>query len=196
MGLCNGLSPGWCQAIIWTNAGILLIGPLGTKLNELLIEIHISSFKKINLNMPSAKWRPVCPGFNMLIQVWQWKISRWFLMTSWHGHTFRIMRGNPLWVNSCDRAWGFLLSAWTIAWANSRVFSEFRRPWLMWHHSLWLSDAIWRHKSESILAQVMACCLTAPNHYLNQCWLIVSMVQWHSSEDNFTKDPSATNHWN
>ena len=26
----NGLSPGWCQAIIWSNAGILLIGPLGT----------------------------------------------------------------------------------------------------------------------------------------------------------------------
>ena len=23
----NGLSPGWCQAIIWTSAGILLIGP-------------------------------------------------------------------------------------------------------------------------------------------------------------------------
>ena len=27
----NGLSPGRHQAIIWTNAGILLIGPLGTK---------------------------------------------------------------------------------------------------------------------------------------------------------------------
>ena len=26
----------------------------------------------------------------------------------------------------------------------------------------------------SKLAQVMACCLTAPSHYLNQCWLIMS----------------------
>ena len=29
IGSDNGLSPGWCQATIWTNAGILLIGPLG-----------------------------------------------------------------------------------------------------------------------------------------------------------------------
>ena len=29
----NGLSPGRCQAIIWTNVGILLIGPIGTKFN-------------------------------------------------------------------------------------------------------------------------------------------------------------------
>ena len=36
----NGLSPGRRQAIIWTNAEILLIGPLGTNFNEILIEIH------------------------------------------------------------------------------------------------------------------------------------------------------------
>ena len=35
-------------------------------------------------------------------------------------------------------------------------------------------------RSGSTLAQVMACCLTAPSHYLNQCWLIISEVQWHS----------------
>ena len=35
----NGLSPGRRQAIIWTNAGILLIGPLGTNFIEILIEI-------------------------------------------------------------------------------------------------------------------------------------------------------------
>ena len=29
----------------------------------------------------------------------------------------------------------------------------------------------------STLAQVMACCLTAPNHYLNQCWL-VNETRW------------------
>ena len=37
IGSDNGLSPGRCQAIIWTNAGILLIGPLGTHLSEILI---------------------------------------------------------------------------------------------------------------------------------------------------------------
>ena len=34
--------------------------------------------------------------------------------------------------------------------------------------SLWPSDAIWRHKSGSTLAQVMVCCLWAPNNYLKQ----------------------------
>ena len=45
----NGLSPGRRQAIIWTNAGILLIGPLGTNFNEILSEIHTFSFKKMHL---------------------------------------------------------------------------------------------------------------------------------------------------
>ena len=47
-------------------------------------------------------------------------------------------------------------------------------------NSLWPSDAIWRQGSRSKLVQVMACCLTAPRHYLNQCWLIIRKVLWHS----------------
>ena len=47
-------------------------------------------------------------------------------------------------------------------------------------NSLWPSDAIWWQKSQSTLAQVMACCLMAPSHYQNQWWLIISEVQWHS----------------
>ena len=35
---------------------------------------------------------------------------------------------------------------------------------------MWLSDAIWRHRSGSQLPQTMACCLTAPNPYLRRCW--------------------------
>ena len=51
-------------------------------------------------------------------------------------------------------------------------------------------------RSGSTLAQVMACCLTAPSHCLNQYWLIISKVQWHSSECNFRRDTSAISHWN
>ena len=54
IGSDNGLSPGRRQAIIWTNARILLIGPLGTNFNDILIEIHIISFKKIHLKMSSG----------------------------------------------------------------------------------------------------------------------------------------------
>ena len=50
----NGLSPGRRQAIIWTNAGIFLIGPLRTNFSEILIEIWVFSFKKMRLKMSSA----------------------------------------------------------------------------------------------------------------------------------------------
>ena len=67
IGSDNGLSPGWRRAIIWTNARILLIWPLGTNFNEILIGIQTFSFKKMRLKMSSAKWRPFCHGLNMLI---------------------------------------------------------------------------------------------------------------------------------
>ena len=28
--------------------------------------------------------------------------------------------------------------------------------------------------------------MVAPTHYLNQCWLIINWVMWHSPESNFT----------
>ena len=64
IGSDNALSPGRHQAIIWTNAGILLIEPFGK--NEILIEIHTFSLKEMHLKMSSAKWQPFCPGLNEL----------------------------------------------------------------------------------------------------------------------------------
>ena len=66
IGSDNGLSPGWRQAIIQTNAGILLIGPLGASFSEILIGIQTFSFKKMLLKMSSAKWRPFCLCLNVL----------------------------------------------------------------------------------------------------------------------------------
>ena len=52
-------------------------------------------------------------------------------------------------------------------------------------NSLWPSDAMWWQRIGSTLAQVMACCLMAPSHHLNQCWLIMNLVLWHPPENNF-----------
>ena len=41
-------------------------------------------------------------------------------------------------------------------------------------NSLAPSDTVLRHWSWSALVQVMACCLTAPSHCLNQCWFFIS----------------------
>ena len=74
IGSDNGLSPGQRQAIIWTNAGILLTGPLATNFSETLIRIQTFSFKKMLLKMSSAKWRPFCLGLNVLRPIrWQWQ---------------------------------------------------------------------------------------------------------------------------
>ena len=67
IGSDNGLSPGRGRAIIWTNAGILLIRSLGTNLSEISIGIQTFSFKKMHLKMSSAKWCPFCLGLNVLI---------------------------------------------------------------------------------------------------------------------------------
>ena len=62
----NGLSPIRRQAIIWINAGILLIWTLGTNSSEILIQIHTFSNKKMHLKMSPGKCRPFCLGLNVL----------------------------------------------------------------------------------------------------------------------------------
>ena len=60
----------------------------------------------------------------------------------------------------------------------------------IWQHylmnSLWPNNVIWWHRSGSTLAQVMVCWLTAPSHYLNQCWYLISEVKRYWPESNFT----------
>ena len=51
IGSDNGLSPGRRQAIIWTNAGILLTVPLRANFSEILIEILTFSFKKMRFKV-------------------------------------------------------------------------------------------------------------------------------------------------
>ena len=80
IGSDDGLSPGRRQAIIWNNARILLIGPLGTHFNEILTEIHTFSFKKLQMKMSSGKWRPFCLGLNVLNQL-RWTLSCFYLTT-------------------------------------------------------------------------------------------------------------------
>ena len=70
IGSDNGLSPGRRQTIIWTNAGILLFGPLGSNFSEILIEIDTFSFKKMLLKLSSGKWRPFCLGLNVNVLNW------------------------------------------------------------------------------------------------------------------------------
>ena len=83
----NGLSPGRRQAITWTHDGILLTGPLGTNLSEILSKIHTFSFKKMHLKTSSVKWRPFWLGLNVLMITsgitWQRGQWRSVYLTHW-----------------------------------------------------------------------------------------------------------------
>ena len=65
IGSDNELLPGRGQAIIWPNAGILLIRPLGTNCDEILIEINTffiqeDPFENVVWKMASFLSQPQC----------------------------------------------------------------------------------------------------------------------------------------
>ena len=68
-------------------------------------------------------------------------------------------------------------------------------PSSQWVNSLWPSDTIWQQRSGSTMAQVMACCLTALSHYLNQFRLIMNEDLWQSPDSIFTRGTPAIYWW-
>ena len=69
----NGLLPGRHQAIIWTNAGILLIKPLETNISELnrhsYIFIPENAFESAVCEMSAVLSRPQCVNIYPLIKL-------------------------------------------------------------------------------------------------------------------------------
>ena len=96
----NGWSSGRRQAIIWTSAGILLIGPFGTNSIGIWIGIQVFSFKEMHSNKSYAKWRPFCLGLNVLTKTLNvrgpsylgltmsisWLLMPWLLTSPGHQH--------------------------------------------------------------------------------------------------------------
>ena len=67
IGSDNSLAPDQRQSITQTSAALLPIGPLGTNLNDIRIEIQNFSFTKMHLKISFAKWCPFCPGEDELM---------------------------------------------------------------------------------------------------------------------------------
>ena len=93
IGSDNGLSPDRRQAIIWTNAGILLIRPLGTNFSEILIKIPQFSSTKMHLKISSAKWRPFCPGGVEFKHTGSHHSWEYHSPRPWHRHPGRLYNG-------------------------------------------------------------------------------------------------------
>ena len=82
----------------------------------------------------------------------------WF--RSWTNAAWHVSSLDPKWW--CKRVWIFV---------DDLTLSDM--------NSLLISDAIWRQRYWSTMAQIMSCCLSAPSHYLNQWWLEITCI--HSS---------------
>ena len=90
IGSDNGLSPCRRQAIIWTNAGISLIGPLGTNFNDILTKIHTFSWKK-NASEKVARYNNLAAILSRLHCVNYNSMNVWIL--AGNGINFSIAAG-------------------------------------------------------------------------------------------------------
>ena len=108
IGSNNGLSPGRRQAIIYTNAKILLIGPLGTNISENSnIFIQENAFANVVCEM-AAIWLQ-CVNY----RIWMWRLINtdegsdqplimiWYI-TDWTNSPIQLKWGLT-WLNSKHR---------------------------------------------------------------------------------------------
>ena len=150
-----GLSPSWCQAIIWTNTVILLIGPWVRNFSEILIQICTFSFRKMHVKMLSGKWWLFWLGLNVLTKKWDMMI----MFESVHDYIIKCKYLPSYWpfvrgihqslVNSLQKSqWrGALLFSfictWIYSWVNNRVAGHLRCHWAHYYITVWSSFMVW-----------------------------------------------------
>ena len=125
----NGLSPGRRRAIIWTNAWMLLIGPLGTKFSDMLIGIQSFSFKEMHLKMCEmsailSQLQCVQKSMWLRNKVHQTYRGRSAAIVSTRNYTMLIMRchwlqilvilRNQFWHRHGRTKW--YISSWNVTW--------------------------------------------------------------------------------
>ena len=72
----------------------------------------------------------------------------------------------------------------SMSWRHDR--RTVLHPRLLIDWVTFLTCCIVTSRCGSTLAPIMACCLKAPSHYLNRCWLIANRVLWNPLKTNFT----------
>ena len=140
-----GLSPGLRQAISWANAEILLIEPLGTKLSEILIELHTFSFKTMHLKMSSGKWRPFCLGPNVLTK-----------------HESVSFQNSSLWIEKLYQKWkkkwklcfGLLLRHVWLNCVEDYEWGAIARPDSRQSNASPLDKHLWKHSCDCSIMEL------------------------------------------
>ena len=108
IGSGNGLLPGRCQTIIWTNIGILLVRTWGTNFRKIFSEIHTFSFKKkMHLKMSPVKWLTFWLGLNVLMDSFH------------HAMHLLILLGMHQWSVPEGYEWNWLIPNYTHTQLNN-----------------------------------------------------------------------------
>ena len=148
IGSDNGLSPIRRQAIIWTSAWLLSIGPSGTNFSEILIKIQNFLFTKMHLKILFAKRRPFCPGGDEL--------------SSWLYHDINMFsesqapcEGNPL-----------LTGGFPSQKANNK---ELWYPLCLASTSRWTNDSGWRFDISWCSSCHFICTQPPAELFMNPC---------------------------
>ena len=128
IGSDNGLSPDQSQAIIWTNAGTVLIGPLGINFSRIVIKHYTFSIKKMHLKMTCGKWRPHCLGLSVLK-------SKLHGRRREMGSQCVLIERLTIYYHYCRAVWNIMLLCY-IGNQLLRAICEFidLTPWLMLNH--------------------------------------------------------------
>ena len=148
IGSDNGLTPGRRQAITWSNAVILLIGPSGTNLSEILIKIHTfqgNAYKTVVCKTAAILSQPQCVRLSSARLLPIWSSKR--LVNS-------LAPGRPR-CHFKTAIFNFILLI--------GIFTSSKYNALRWMPRDLTDD-------KSTLVQVMAWCRQATSHYLSQCW--------------------------
>ena len=124
----NGLSSGRCQAIIWTNAGILLIGPLGTNLSEISAKFIYFHWRKCiwkcRLENGGHLSRPQCVKWFERI-----RFSRhvWYTPLSGIEETPYFTKKNAYALSNTITCCPDIFFLWKFFFGNRRLYAEVRR---------------------------------------------------------------------
>ena len=118
------------QAIIWTSAGILLLGHSRTNFNDMFFEIQALTLKEIYLKISSAKLRPFCVGISLLsarFDSFRERVQGTPLNICTHTTTLHLIY-NMLFIHKI-RCWHH---AWPGIWRNgSMAITLTNLPWLL-----------------------------------------------------------------
>ena len=140
IGSDNGLSPDRRQAIIWTNAGSLSIGPLRTYFSENVIKIEQFSLKKMHVKMSSTRWSPSCLGLKLIREIYEKWCDTWYILQQ-YSMQLKSYRFSKYLLNNVPprRQFGSSRPPMTAVHIETGMLSFWWnfRHWLHWKLSIW-----------------------------------------------------------